>query len=583
MYTYDAFAAEFHELLTRDPNACVNLGVARRLGELPDPSRAGAEADVAATRALLARLATVDRQGLGFDHLLDLDLAELTLSARLQRATYTFNGRTMAAQMPTAGDDISLGIFLLFVADPRPDGERLADITARIEAVPAYIEALLGRLDTPVARWVAMDIEKVEALPELLASVHRRADDIGWADTGRLIAARERAEVAMVDYVARLRAMPTTTQLHVGEETARRIVALRGIDLPLEALHRMAADFLAETRATVEDLRRRLVAKYGADGQPDDRADDQAGGGIGPETSAADLHRFLSQRYRVRIEDGKLEQILDRYERERARILSFIEDRDLFPIPAGQDMKIMRTPAFMAPSIPAGAMMPPPPFREGVRTSLVYLTLAQELMDEHTELGIPGMMIHEGIPGHHLQLARAGMHASVIRRHIDASDHAEGWTTMLEDYMLDQGYMGELTDEARFCGKRDLGRIGARVAIDLFFMTGERGYLDVGVDCDLSPADPFEAAGNLLAAVTGFVPERVQAELNWYSQERAYPLSYLTGNHLVWQLKHDVAAAQRGKLEGLDLDRAFHGAYLEAGNMPVSYLRRVFQHMGLLT
>ena len=32
-------------------------------------------------------------------------------------------------------------------------------------------------------------------------------------------------------------------------------------------------------------------------------------------------------------------------------------------------------------------------------------------------------------------------------------DLAEGWTTMLEDYMLDQGYAGELTDEVRFMAK----------------------------------------------------------------------------------------------------------------------------------
>ncbi len=132
--------------------------------------------------------------------------------------------------------------------------------------------------------------------------------------------------------------------------------------------------------------------------------------------------------------------------------------------------------------------------------------------------------------------------------------HAEGWTTMLEDYMLDMGYMGELTDEARFVGKRDISRIGARVAIDLFFMTGEKDFIDIGVPCDLSSDDPFEAAGNLLTAVTGFVPGRVQAELNWYSQERGYPFSYLTGNRMVWDLKRDVAAASG--LSGVELDRA---------------------------
>jgi len=236
----------------------------------------------------------------------------------------------------------------------------------------------------------------------------------------------------------------------------------------------------------------------------------------------------------------------------------------------------------MEPGTPAGAMCEPPPFREGTRTSLIYLTLREDLLDEHTELSIPGMMIHEGIPGHHLQLATASLHPSVVRRHMDAADLHEGWTTMLEDWMLDVGYMGELEDEARFVGQRDIARIGARVAIDLFFMTGDVEWLEVGVPCELSDPDPFVRAGNLLAAVTGFVPSRVQAELNWYSQERGYPLSYLTGNVLVWELKADMARHMAGELEGLGLDRAFHRAFLEAGNMPVAWLRRHFEGLGLV-
>ena len=93
-------------------------------------------------------------------------------------------------------------------------------------------------------------------------------------------------------------------------------------------------------------------------------------------------------------EDRRLEDVLARYEQEREKILAFIKERELFPVFEAQDMKILRTPGFMAPSIPAGAMMPPAPFREGTRTSLVYLTLSEELLPEHTELSIPGMMIH---------------------------------------------------------------------------------------------------------------------------------------------------------------------------------------------
>jgi uncharacterized protein (DUF885 family) len=566
VYTYDAFAADLHDRLTQNPNDCVHLGVMRRLDELPDPSRDYIAADVEATRALLARLKDVERRGLTPGQALDLDLAGLMLSARLNNATYTFNGRTMKQQMPTAGDDISNGIFMMFVNDPRPAGERLSDITARVEKVPAYLEALLDRLAVPVARWVAMDLDKAGGLPELFASVVGWADEVGFPDAARLRSAVSRAEEALRSYLERLRALPTTTQLHAGDEIARRIVALRGIELSLEEIHAVAKNFLADTRQILGELRVKLAAKYGLD----------------KDATGEEVLKPLKRRYRLKVEGGRLEGILEYYQRERERILAFIRERDLFPLPEAQDMKIMRTPGFLAPSIPAGAMQPPPPFREGVRTSVVYLTLSEGLFDEHTALDIAGMMVHEGIPGHHLQLSMASLNPSLIRRHADALDQAEGWTTMLEDYMLDQGYMGELTDEARYCGKYGLSRIGARVAIDLFFMTGERGFLDVGVPCDISPADPFQAAGNLLAAITGFVPERVEGELNWYSQERGYPLSYLTGNHLVWGLKRDMAAHQAGKLSGLELDREFHKTFLDAGSMPLSFLRREFKNRGLL-
>jgi uncharacterized protein (DUF885 family) len=425
---------------------------------------------------------------------------------------------------------------------------------------------MLDRLNTPVARWVAIDQEKVAALPELIKTILEWAASIQYPSLLRLQAAAEVSSGALLDYNDRLGQLPTTDHFHIGDSAARQIVRLRGIERSLEELHSYARTFIARTRDEIAVLRERLVTRYA----------------LPADTTTEALQAFLNERFAVTLQDGNLEGILEVYQEEREKIRAFIGARDLFPILADQDMKIIRTPAFMAPSIPAGAMMSPPPFREGTRTSMVYLTLSEALLDEHNRLGIPCMMIHEGIPGHHLQLATAAAHTSVIRRHTDAMDQAEGWTTMLEDYMLDMGYMGDLTDEARFITKRDLSRIGARVAIDLFFMTGDCGYLDIGVDVDVTDPDPFVAAGTLLKAVTGFTDGRVEAELNWYSQERGYPLSYLTGNTLVWELKRDIIAANKGRLEGVDLDRVFHRVFLEAGNMPVSCIRQIFQHEGLL-
>ncbi len=560
------FSQSFHRHFTRDPNACVALGVERNADRLPDPSLEYAE-DVTREASLLLDSLESNRTGeIGFDDSLDLDLAEMALESEIFRNSYGWADQNRLQQTPSAGDDIGDGIFLMFVNDPRPAAERLANITSRLEAVPGYLTALLRRLERPVARWVDMDVEKVDGLASLFESIENWAEEEGAPDRARLARARSKAETALVDYVRVLREKPAHSDIHLGEASARRIVALRGIDQSLESLHVMARDFLAENAAMLEELRGKLAKRHG----------------LPIHASVESVEKFLDSRFALDVGADDLDRVLDRYTVEREKVLAFIRERDLFPVLADQDMKIMRTPGFMTPSIPAGAMMSPPPFREGTHTSLIYLTLSQELLREHTELAIPSMMIHEGIPGHHLQLATASTHPSLIRRHIEAMDQAEGWTTMLEDYMLDLGYMGELGDEARFSGKRDIARIGARVAIDLFFMTGDRNYLDVGVTCDTSSTDPFEAAGNLLQAVTGFVPGRVQAELNWYSQERGYPLSYLTGNQLVWQLKRDVEASQRGKLEGRALDRVFHDVFLHAGNMPVRHLREVYRERGLL-
>lgn len=566
MTTFDAFVASYHEHFTRDPYTCLELGVDRHRDELPDRSPTATAATVAEARALLAELDGLSAQALGFDDALDRDMARLTLEREVFELTYTFNGGTMRQQCPKLGDDLGNGITLLLSSDPRPDAERLADVTGRLEKVPALCASWLASLTVPVARWVAMDLAAVGGMPGLFDTLDAWAESSRFPDRERLRRARATAEAALHDYAERLAALPTTTSFHIGLEQTRRLVALRGIDRSLDDLHAMATRFLAENRARTATLAKQLATTYK----------------LPADTSVDALQAFLAKSYRVKRPRGQLEDVLDRYEQERDRLRDFIEERELFPLPDDEQMHILRTPDYLTATIPAGAMWAPAAFRPGTKTSLVMLTLSEELLDEHTELSVPGMMLHEGIPGHHLQLSWAALHPSTVRRHYSGNEHHEGWTTYLEDYMLDVGYAGDLEDEMRFVGQRDIARVGARVAIDLFFMSGERRFLDVGVACDTSSDDPFVAAGNLLAAVTGFVPGRVQAELNWYSCERGYPLSYLTGNRMLWELKGEVQAANAGKLDGLDLDRAFHRAFLLAGNMPLATMRRVMEHEGLL-
>jgi uncharacterized protein (DUF885 family) len=558
------FAHRFHEHFTDDPNARVMLGVDRDLGALPDPSLAAADRQLERAEQLRAELEGIVVAPSDFDTTIDWELAHLKLGSQIHQLRRCSGGRRELTQKPTAGDDIGDGIFMVSITDPRPDPERLADITSRMEAVPDYLDALLTRLDTPLGRWVSMDQDKALGLTPLFDSMLLWAQQTSFADTARMQRARDRAVGALSEYRERLGRMAAAEHFSVGLDAAEEIIALRGIPYRARELRQIAADFLRETDGEIRRLRDRLVAKHRLD----------------PSTTVEQLHVTLNERYQARPEGGQIDGIVDLYKTEAARILELIGDNGLFPIPANQEMRILKTPKFLEPSIPAGAMASPAPFRGGKRVSVIYLTVKADRLDDHTLLGIPVMMVHEGIPGHHLQLATAAMHPSVMRRHTDAADHAEGWATMLEDTMLDLGLMGELTDEARFCGKRDISRLGARVAIDLFFMSGDKALLDVGVQADFSSDDPFVAAANLLTAVTGFSEQRAQAELNWYSQARGYPLSYLVGNRMVMNLKRDVR--DKAGTDSLAIDRRFHEIYLTSGSMPVRLLRRVFEHQGML-
>ncbi len=565
MDPYQEIIDEYLSFVTRDSNRCISLGINRKLDQLPDPSLSFIDETLLLGDSLLSKIKNIDQASLTFHQQLDLDLASLAIRYELNLNSRVTTSGLEIRQKPTAGDRISYGIFMMFIDDPRPVNDRLLDISSRINQVPEFLKQCIIKLKRPVKRWCDVEKQKMRSLPELFKQIYEWAEKEAFP-LKNLKSAIKIAESAITDYLKQLDEMLKTDDFHVGYSEAKNIIKLRGIDLSIEELSTLSKEFLKSTGDSIEGLRRDLCSKYK----------------LPVTTTATELHSFLNRSFKLDNEEGDPNLILAKYQQERDKILEFIEQRELFPILDGQEFKIMKTPAFMEPSIPAGAMVSPPPFREGIRRSIIYLTLKENHLDKHTQLEIPVLMIHEGIPGHHLQLSYASKHKSTVRRTFSAMDQTEGWTTMLEDYMLDQGYMKDLTPECRFITKREICRLGARVAIDLYFMTGDSSFLSVGIEVDLSRGDPFEKAGKLLKAVTGFSNGRVEAELNWYSMDRGYPLSYLAGNALIWKLKSDLVTCQKGRCEGRDLDQLFHKAYMKAGSMPLSFLRKLFEHDGLI-
>ncbi|MFT6123663.1 MAG: hypothetical protein ACJASG_002197 [Oleiphilaceae bacterium] len=565
MPTYEKITIQFKRFILADADTSMALGDEAHLGNLGNPSLEYMLERSQQAKELLSTLQTI--KGETFDEQLDLDLMARHLQQNIFFSELQQHGRPQRCSQPNGIDGISAGIFQLFVNDERSPEFRLNDILTRLQQAPYYLATETEVIAEPITRWRDIELEQGEGLPDLFQTILEWAQLENYSQLDSLKIAISECNTALDSYLSDLKNKKTHTNFAIGLDKVNELLAIRQISHSPAELTKMARDFMGKTQILLSSLKTKLCEKYGLE----------------HDTKESELHEYLNDRFAATLKDGKLTSVLDYYYQQIESIHDFVSEKKLFTLPTEQDMKIMQTPGFLEPVIPAGAMWPPLALREGKKTSLVYLTLKEDQLAEHTELGIPVMMIHEGIPGHHLQFATAAQHPSFIRRIFSANEHAEGWTTMLEDYMLDVGYVDkELVDEVRFIAKREMSRLVARVGIDLYFMTSNKDYLNVGLDLNFESVDVFVNAAILLKAATGFTDGRVQAELNWYSSEQSYPLSYLTGNRMVWQLKEDIQKANKKALDKLALDQAFHEVYLSSGCMPVESLRSVFMNLGYL-
>jgi uncharacterized protein (DUF885 family) len=173
---------------------------------------------------------------------------------------------------------------------------------------------------------------------------------------------------------------------------------------------------------------------------------------------------------------------------------------------------------------------------------------------------------HEGVPGHHLQVAQTVYLRERLNRwrRLAAwvSGHGEGWALYAERLMEELGF---LEDRGRLMGMLDGQALRAT-----------RVVVDIGVHCQL-PA-PAEVGGGtwdaakawaFLRAHTRVPDPTLRFELERYLGWPAQAISYKVGERTWLALREDVKAHQ-----GADFDlRAFHRRSLEVGSVPLDVLR----------
>ncbi|MFD4397041.1 DUF885 domain-containing protein [Kitasatospora sp. NPDC058478] len=173
---------------------------------------------------------------------------------------------------------------------------------------------------------------------------------------------------------------------------------------------------------------------------------------------------------------------------------------------------------------------------------------------------------HEGVPGHHLQLAQWNYVADRLSTYQvslgGVSANLEGWALYAERLMDELGY---LTDPGHRLGYLNAQMMRAlRVIVDI----GMHAGLDFPADSPYLPGEPVspEAAREFFGRYCGLTPDYLDSELVRYLGMPGQAIGYKLGERAWLRGRAAARAAHEARGEEFDL-KAWHMAALSQGSL----------------
>lgn len=246
------------------------------------------------------------------------------------------------------------------------------------------------------------------------------------------------------------------------------------------------------------------------------------------------------------------EQILADYRMIIEEISSGLEPYfDVMP-EAGLD--VQRIPEFKEKTAPGAYYQPPA--MDGSRPGVFYANLYD--IQATPRYSMRTLAYHEGVPGHHFQLAIQQQQKELpfFRRVIPAMAYSEGWALYAEKLAWELGFQDDPYD--------NIGRLQA----ELF--RAVRLVVDTGIHYKRWSR---EQAIDYMISNTGMAKSDVVAEIERYFVMPGQALAYKVGMTKLLELR-DLARSELG--DRFDI-REFHNVVLTNGSVPLGILEDIVQ------
>jgi hypothetical protein len=454
------------------------------------------------------------------------------LGSAIARADWELNVTRGWRRNPMFYVDQTLGSIFLLLLQPAPfDAARSDAIVRRIGRIPRTVaegEANLTEARAPFARLTIAALADVR--PRLMTMARELAPFFKGADVARLSRAVEDAATSLEAYRAWLQSRAATlpAETAVGrEQYVGFLTRVALIPLSPEEMVAMARQDWARAVAfeSYERARNRAL----------------------PE-----LALFSDQQAQMA-----------REERDEAAIRRFLEEKNILTVPAWlKHYRNLPLPAYLAPLEDLGvtddltsesrldengiSYIHPP------TSTLGYFALS-------TAKDPRPIIVHEGVPGHYMQLALAWAHENPLRRRYYDSGANEGIGFYAEEMMLQAGLFDDSprTREIiyNFMRLRALRvEVDVKLALGAFTIAQAAKYLEDKVPMDAKTA---------------------LEEAAFFASGPGQAITYEIGKLQILRFLADTRIAQGDRFEL----RAFHDFVWKNGNVPIALQR--WEYLGL--
>ncbi|MCK5626582.1 MAG: DUF885 domain-containing protein [Candidatus Bathyarchaeia archaeon] len=519
----------FETFLRRDPIFATSIGIHIYDDVLPSGTLQSKYEDIIIMKSYLKKFEELSNNTLIKEKMFDQDLAIDSLKLSL----FLEDELRLWSSSPEAPDIVGTSLFLLLTRDFTSINERLESMTGRIDQIPDFLNESKQRITDPVKLWIRLAIHATEGLPYLLDEIIVHAKNVNYNNLQKLNQSSKDAKITINNYKEWLEKILLNARedFAIGKDKLDKILQLRGLGLSSNEILNFAYSALEEEKSRLTELSYKI--KLGA--------------------SIEEVKKIIKSKH-----PKNFKEVLDVYRKSIEDAKHYILEKKVFKIPANENVVVKETPQFMRHLVSTAAIFQPAKFDKD-QLSLYLITPHNDtkFLEEHNYYSIPNTTVHEAYPGHHLQGCCANENPSLIRLLTPfAAEFVEGWAHYCEEYMKNIGF--DNSSESRF--EQTIGMIwrAARMILDIKLASG-----------DIS----FDGAVNYLIEQTGMDKQVAFIEVNEYAEKPTYFLSYYLGKQMILKLKRDLMKQLGNNFN----ENKFHDVLLNAGNIPMRYVKRAVQ------